>query len=180
MVSAFWGRISISQDIILVFFLSAVHDFFLSAVLLCSMNFKALIHQAELNHSESIRLKLWILVINQIFKHFCFLGVVCTIFTQQTLQVNRSDPYTITIEAYNPDQPDLVGDNTATLRVFVTLDECVVVIEPTEYNVMELVGDINSGDEVVKILTNSSFCGENGIEFNITQQTLTPSKLLLC
>ena len=98
--------------------------------------------------------------------------------------MNRSDPYTITIEAYNPDQPDLPPSqpdgNKATLRVFVTLDECVVVIEPTEYDAIERVGDINSGDEVVKILIDDSPCGENGIEFNVTKQTLTPSKLLLC
>ena len=107
-----------------------------------------------------------------------FTGTVCSVSTQVDLPVRESGPYVIIIQAYNPDKPYLTGNSKATINVYVTQHLCFVIIDPTNYYTKVVVADIKAGEEVVKV-NATSLCGVDGLVYNITAQTLTPSKCLI-
>ncbi|XP_072050361.1 cadherin EGF LAG seven-pass G-type receptor fmi-1-like [Amphiura filiformis] len=103
-------------------------------------------------------------------------GAVCTVFTQGIVPVRQAGPYVITVQAYNPDRPELVGNSIATISIYVTADLCLVIIDPTDYFSKVEVGNINAGEEVVKVLASSP-CGVDGLVYNVIKQTLAPTPL---
>lgn len=109
--------------------------------------------------------------------HFYILntGKICTITSAKPIPTDLSDPYTVIVLAYNPDQESLrKPDSEATVNVFVGAVLCFVEADPDQYAETYKVGEVSMGNPVVNISASSSCPGD--IRFNITEQTLIPGK----
>ena len=91
------------------------------------------------------------------------------------IPTDLTNPYTVTVLAYNPDQESLTApDSEAIVSVFVGAALCFVEADPDQYSETYRVEEVSAGSPVVNISASSSCPGDIG--FNITEQTLIPGK----
>lgn len=114
------------------------------------------------------------MIISRCYGHyFIHTGTTCMLYAKTFLDPNLSDPYTLILSAYNPDNTSLVSDRSeASVLVYIGDSFCLIDMDPEEYMVTLEAKDVTMGEPVV-VINASSSCGDNyygDVGFNITNQ----------
>ena len=97
------------------------------------------------------------------------------------IPVNTTHPYSVMIQAYNPDNRNLTttdpSRSQAVIDVYVGEEFCFVTIEPEPEDARLTQGNVTAGVEITAVTANSSCAGD--IEFDITEETFKNGRLIM-